>query len=366
MHETSRRHRHAGLRRAVLRLAGVTLASVGLLTAGAVRADAAVVTAAHDSARTAWYPDQPRLTQSLLTGGTFGQLFSRAITGQVYAQPLVSNGVLLVATEDNWIYGARPRDRRRQVVAQRRHAVEHERLGCGDLAPHVGVTGTPVIDDTGTGTAYFTSKSYVSGSSGTARYDVHAVDLATGSERAGFPVRIQGAAQNSPSHTFDAAHELQRPALLLLGRRRLRRVRRPLRPLAVPGLGRRRDHRQLAAHLGDVGRPARPPAATAAASGSPGGGIVSDGSGPHVRGHRQRLVARPQHRGRSPERACPDRLGESVVRLQVQANGTLDAGRLLPAVQLAGSGRLGRRRLLGRSGGAPVAVRRRHLPRRTC
>jgi len=76
--ETSRRHRHAGFSRAaLLRLAGVVLASAGLLAAGAVRAHAAVVTAAHDNARTAWYPDQPRLTQSLLTGGTFGWLWPR-------------------------------------------------------------------------------------------------------------------------------------------------------------------------------------------------------------------------------------------------------------------------------------------------
>ena len=39
-------------------------------------------------------------------------------------------------------------------------------ISCGDLAPNIGVTATPVIDPA-TNTAYMTHKAYVSGSSGT-------------------------------------------------------------------------------------------------------------------------------------------------------------------------------------------------------
>ncbi|MDX6604176.1 MAG: hypothetical protein QOF23_685, partial [Solirubrobacterales bacterium] len=63
------------------------------------------MTAAADSLRTAWYPDEPQLTPQLLEGGGFGQDFNTSVQGQVYAQPLVSGRTLLVATEDNRIYG---------------------------------------------------------------------------------------------------------------------------------------------------------------------------------------------------------------------------------------------------------------------
>lgn len=33
------------------------------------------------------------------------QLFSTAVNGQVYAQPLVIGSHVIVATEDNWVYG---------------------------------------------------------------------------------------------------------------------------------------------------------------------------------------------------------------------------------------------------------------------
>jgi hypothetical protein len=67
-----------------------------------------VTTAAKDELRTGWYPDQTTLTPGLVSGGTFGPQFSTPVDGQVYAQPLVANNTLLVATETNNIYGLDP------------------------------------------------------------------------------------------------------------------------------------------------------------------------------------------------------------------------------------------------------------------
>src|SRR5215469_218087 len=52
------------------------------------------VTFAGDELRTGWYSDEAALAPSVVGGSSFGQLFATSISGQVYAQPLVSNGTL--------------------------------------------------------------------------------------------------------------------------------------------------------------------------------------------------------------------------------------------------------------------------------
>ena len=61
-----------------------------------------------DNLRDGWYPEQGSLTPQLVSGGTFGQLWSANVEGSVYAQPLLVNGEVLVATENNKVYGLDP------------------------------------------------------------------------------------------------------------------------------------------------------------------------------------------------------------------------------------------------------------------
>src|SRR5262249_22569458 len=152
------------------------------------------ITQAGDEARTGWYPDQPGLDPAIVGGANFGRLFKTALTltpgEQVLAQPLVYNGKVFVATEANNLYlldavsGAITNSRALGAAYNASGG-----LGCGDIQPTVGITGTPVID-TSSGTAYFYSKS----SAGV--WTFHAVDAGTLAERAGFPVTITGTAQN--------------------------------------------------------------------------------------------------------------------------------------------------------------------------
>ncbi|HVZ72858.1 MAG TPA: discoidin domain-containing protein [Polyangia bacterium] len=175
------------------------------------------ITQAADESRSGWYPDQPGLDPAIVGGSSFGRLFKTALTltpgEQTLAQPLVYNGKVFVATEANNLYlldavtGAITASRALGAAFDATHLPNGQ--SCGDIAPTVGITGTPVID-TSSSTAYFFSKS----SAGV--WTFHAVDAGTLAERAGFPVTIAGTAQNEPNHTFNAPYEHQRPGLLLM------------------------------------------------------------------------------------------------------------------------------------------------------
>ncbi len=209
---TAAKHRLA--RFALLTLVAAPLAAVAPASSG--RAD--VLTYSNNPLRNGWYPDQSALSPNTVTGGQFGRLFSATVDGQVYAQPIVSQGTLLVATENDNVYGLDPitgTQRWKRTLGVPFNASD---IGCADLAPHIGVTGTPVVDPA-TNTAYFLDKQYVSGSSGTPQYLAHAVNVATGTEAPGWPITIAGYADNAThnaAHQFNPLMQLQRPGLLLM------------------------------------------------------------------------------------------------------------------------------------------------------
>jgi outer membrane protein assembly factor BamB len=71
---------------------------------------------------------------------------SAALDGEIYGEPLVSAGRVYVATENNTVYALSAATGK---VAWSRHLaspVPSSSLPCGDIAPTVGITGTPVID----------------------------------------------------------------------------------------------------------------------------------------------------------------------------------------------------------------------------
>src|SRR5882672_11226010 len=141
------------------------------------------ITQGADEARTNWYPDQPGLDPAIVGGPNFKRIFNTTLPSageKVMAQPLVVNGKILIATENNNLYlldavtGA--------ITNTRGLGSTYTPAGCGDL-PVIGITGTPVID-TSSNTAYVVSKS----SAGV--HQMHAVDAGTLAERAGFPVTL--------------------------------------------------------------------------------------------------------------------------------------------------------------------------------
>ena len=272
----------------------------------------APVTAGNDSLRTSWYPDQTTLNSDLVTGGSFGRLFSTAVTGQVYAQPLLADDTIFVATDDNWIYGLNPRSGAVKWSRNVGTPFNSSDVNCPDLSPHIGVTGTPVIDPD-TQTAYFFAKTYVSGN---AAYFAHAVDVTTGDERAGFPVQITGNADNAPSVGFQAKFEMQRPGLLLMN---------GVVYAAFGGHCDRQPYQGWVVGVSTAGAVTAKWVTPANGSGAgiwqSGGGLVSDGSG-------QIMLATGNGGTPSsptPGNAPPAGLGESVVRLAVGGDGKLHA-----------------------------------------
>jgi hypothetical protein len=299
------------------RIRALSLICTVSLLALAGQALASGITNSSDDLRTGWYPNQPTLTPQLVSGGTFGQLWSTAVSGQVYAQPLLANGTLLVATENNLVYGLDPASGASKWSKPLNLGTPWKAadIGCGDLAPTIGVTATPVVDPA-TNTAYLTHKTYVSGTSGAARWYLDAVDMTSGAEKAGFPVLLGGAAQNAPSQTFQPTTELQRPGLLLM------------EGVVYAAFGSDCDITPWQGWVFGVSTAGQIKARwVSVASGSgagiwqSGAGLTSDQAGSMLLSTGNGGAPASSTPGTSP----PGSLGESVIRLRVQADGSLKA-----------------------------------------
>ena len=71
---------------------------------------------------------------------------SPALDGQIYGEPLVYAGRVYVATENDTVYALSAASGRTVWSAHLSTPVPARSLPCGDIAPTVGITGTPVID----------------------------------------------------------------------------------------------------------------------------------------------------------------------------------------------------------------------------
>ena len=273
-----------------------------------------------DLLRTGWYPSPTSPSPGLVAGGTFGQQLRLQLDGQIYAQPVASQGTVLAVTENNNAYGIDSTSG--AITWQRNVGVPWKGadLSCNDLAPNVGITATPVIDPA-TNVAYFTNKTYASGTSGPGRWLLHAVSMSSGAEQPDFPVEIQGVASNDPAVTFNPTTQMQRPALLLMG------------GVIYTAFGGHCDappFRGWVIGISTAGAMTTRWALEAGQAGSPaagvwqsGGGIVSDGAGQLIITTGNGLVPAAAVAGRAS--TPQDLLGQAVVRLTVQPDLSLRA-----------------------------------------
>ena len=283
-----------------------------LLTVAA-QAEGSEITNAGDSLRTGWYPNASTITPELVSGGSFGQVWSATVKGQVYAQPLLAGGTLLVASEENNVYGLDPSTGATKWTKSLGVPWSPADIGCGDLTPWIGVTSTPVVDPA-TNIAYMTHKTYASGTSGPARWYMDAVSVANGAEEPGFPVEMSGAAQNAPGRSFFATDELQRPGLLLMG------------GVVYAAFGSHCDHSPWQGWIFGVSTAGKVTARFVSDTTEEGAGIWQSGAGLTSDGPETILFSTGN--GGAPSAAAPGtsppaNLGESVVRVRVQPDGSL-------------------------------------------
>jgi len=201
----------------------------------------------NDNLRTGQNLGETVLSPATVSSATFGKLFAYPLDGIAYASPLyVANvnmghrsgnagagqfhNVVYVATEHDSVYAF---DADGRITTPLWHVsfinpaagvttVPAEDTGeTGDIAPEIGITGTPVIDPL-TNTLYVVAatKEIVNGNA-TYVQRLHALDIRTGAEKFGGPVVIQasvpgtGAGAAGGMIAFDPLLNNQRPALLL-------------------------------------------------------------------------------------------------------------------------------------------------------
>lgn len=194
-----------------------------------------VLTGNNDSSRTNANLSEKVLNPSSVHPNSFGKVFSLAVDGQIYAQPLYlrnvaipgrgTHNVVFVSTMHNTVYAFDAEASSTPLWS--------ENLGPSmptsrytsdigeytDITPENGILGTPVIDET-TGTLFVVAATLEGGK---AVYRLHALDVGNGTEKLSGPAvisaHVTGLGDNSTngSVAFDPAQHLQRPALLLAG-----------------------------------------------------------------------------------------------------------------------------------------------------
>lgn len=177
----------------------------------AISARADDVTASQDLMRNGWDSGEPNMGPSVVP--TFTQLFDTPVSGQVYAQPLVVGSTVVVATENDWIYGL---DAATGAVNWSTHigiawnitkSPVPKLANCGDLAPMVGVTGTPVYDPTSRHVYFFAN---ALNANGNPRFYLFGIDPTNGNVTA--KVLIWGHPSNDANLTFDPSTRASGPA----------------------------------------------------------------------------------------------------------------------------------------------------------
>ncbi len=299
---------------AVVVVAGVVTPIAVALAAGTPN----VTTAGYSNLRDNWDPNEPALSSTAVTSSKFGQLFSTALDGSVYAQPLVINGTVIVTTENASAYG----------INATTGAIEWHRkfgtpfaaatIGCSDLTPNLGSTATPVVDPA-TGTVYVTTRLETgTGGLANAHWYLQAISAATGTEVSGFPVRIAGTPTDTPGVPFNESYSQNRPGLLLLGGTVYIGFASdcdftPYRGVVV-GVSTTTKKVTMWSDESGIGTDQN----SQAGIWQSGGGLVSDGP--------NRIILTTGN-GVSPQPAGsgtpPATLSESVIRLTVNANGSL-------------------------------------------
>ena len=182
------------------------------------------------------------LTAANVTTNSFGKLFSCAVDGAIYAQPLWvpsliigggTHNVVFVATTHDSVYafdadtGPCVTYWHKTLLGAGETFVNFNDVNTGDIQPDIGITGTPVID-LSSKTLFVVSKSEDMGTacipSTACHQRLHGLSLIDGSEKFGGPatidasITVPGTGDGSSAGVlpFNPLTENQRPGLALV------------------------------------------------------------------------------------------------------------------------------------------------------
>lgn len=202
-----------------------------------------VATYHYDNTRQGQDTNEVLLTLASVNTNTFGKLFSYAVDGYVYTEPLIMtnvnipgkgvHNVVYIATEHDTVYAFDADSNAgtnggllwqtnlgvSAVSATAPFGGRYTGGGYTDILPEVGATGTPVIDPV-SGTLYVNAFTHEGANF---IHRVHALDITTGQERSYSPVVVSGSfpgngvGSSGGSVAFSAVQHNQRPALTLAG-----------------------------------------------------------------------------------------------------------------------------------------------------
>jgi len=187
----------------------------------------------YDNSRVGQNLNESTLTLSNVNSTNFGKLYSFAVDGYVFAQPLYKSNVsipgqgirnlVFIATQHDSVYAfdadtALPIWQKSFITPSAGVTTEPTADSLTtDIIPEIGITSTPVIDP-GTGTLYVVAKTKEIGGQA---FRLHALDITNGSDKV-TPMVIQGsvpgtgAGSSGGTLQFDPTWQFQRPGLVLL------------------------------------------------------------------------------------------------------------------------------------------------------
>ena len=231
------------IKKLIIKNSNITLVSLVFLTPilwAQTPTAVPVLTWRYDNTHSGANTQETLLSPANVNVNSFGKLFSLPVDSTVYAQPLyvpglqMSDGtvhnVLFVATENDSIYAfdadsnaganAKPLWKISLLTAAYGAGagatpVPWQDTGSPDVAPTIGITGTPVINRA-TNTMYVVAATKENGAYFSR---LHAINIITGAEQPGSPVNITatvagtGHGSSNGQLSFSALWENQRPAL---------------------------------------------------------------------------------------------------------------------------------------------------------
>lgn len=184
-----------------------------------------MVTFHGDNTRSGWNRNETILNATNVASTNFGLLSTIDVDGEVLAQPLyVANyqmpsgggvhNLLVVATEHDSVYAIDADTGATLWQSVLGVAQNSADVGCGDISPEYGVTGTPVIKRTGPGTAtIYVIAATEPGALNFHSY-LHALDLGTGLDvRVPVEIRPSALMTNGAKIKFDPRAQMERSSL---------------------------------------------------------------------------------------------------------------------------------------------------------